>query len=96
MRPPTPPSPKTVGLKPKASPRKDTDDQPWIDRAGDSRRLGKVAGDRSEPPLLTPNQASVAPFDDKTKDHHWDVLPALDRGNRTQRQTSICASAVLR
>ena len=86
-----------MGLRPKASARRNTD-EPWIDRAGDARRFGKVAGDRGNtgPPLLLANQASLAPFNDQTQDHHWEILPALDRGSRMQRQTSICASMVLR
>ena len=99
VRPPTPPPPtKTFALKPpKVAPRRpDADEKPWIERAGDSRRLSKVevAGDRSNAPILTPNLASAAPFDDKTQDHHWEVLPGLNQGTDLQREMAICATGV--
>ena len=77
VRPPTPPPPH-AGLKPKVAPKKrsESDERSWIEKAGDARNLLKVqvSGDRCEtPPTLVPNPSSAAPFDDKTKDHHWDV-----------------------
>ena len=77
----------------------------WTDRAGDSRRLNRpkderVAGDRSgassssTAPRLLPNEFVPAPFNDKTHDHKWEIVPALNSGDKLKIQIAICASTV--
>ena len=77
----------------------------WTDRAGDSRRLNRpkderVAGDRSgassssTAPRLLPNESAPAPFNDKTHDHKWEIVPALNSGDKLKIQIARCASSV--
>ena len=99
IRPPTPPPKPQSGLQPKVAPKKrpDSNERSWIEKAGDSRKLLKVQvlGDRCEiSPTLVPNPSSVAPFDDTTTGHHWEVLPACNSGTALQREMAICASGV--
>ena len=92
-RPPTPPS------RPLPKKRPDSTERPWIEKAGDARKLlaepprVQASGDRcGTPPTLVPNPLSTAPYDDNTTDHHWETLPAYNKGTRVQREMAICAS----
>ena len=97
IRAPTPPPKPQSGLMPKVAPKKrpDSNERPWIEKAGDARKLLKVqvSGDRCETsPTLVPNPSSVAPYDDNTTDHHWETLLAYNQGTRVQTEMAICAS----
>ena len=103
-------APKRAPLQLKERSAADSEDF-WFNRLTDDRRIGQASsskegarGDpsgasRSDAPLLASNPTASITFNDKSLDHKWELVPALDASpsnNPTQLEIHIatCAAEV--